>query len=93
MPAPSRISVFIPSHNRPESLARRRQAVAGLKHSRHGFEVIVVDDRNAASPYLVVLAFKDRLDIVYIKQAHRKWPTSRDSRGALGRMRRQPLAR
>ncbi len=82
MSAPSRISVVIPSHNRPEPLARCLQAIAGLKHPRHRFEVIVVDDGSEASPDLVVSAFKDRLDMVYIKQAHRGPAAARNAGAA-----------
>jgi GT2 family glycosyltransferase len=64
------ISVVIPSRNRPESLARCLQAIAGLEYPKDRFEVIVVDDGSEPSLDHVVSAFTDRLDIVSLKQAH-----------------------
>lgn len=64
------ISVVIPTHNRPESLTRCLQAIAGLEHPKDRFEVIVVDDGGEASLDQVVSTFRDRLDIVSLKQAH-----------------------
>ena len=64
------MSVIVPSYNRPASLARCLRALGDLEHPCDRFEVIVVDDGGETSLDPVVSAFRDRLDVVLLEQAH-----------------------
>ena len=63
-------SVIVPTYGRPGQLTTCLQALAGLRYPREQFEVIVVDDGGALPLDGVVAAFRDRLDLTLLKQAH-----------------------
>jgi GT2 family glycosyltransferase len=63
-------SVIVPTYGRPGQLALCLQAVAQLHYPREHFEVIVVDDGGALPLDEVIAAFRDRLDVTLLRQAH-----------------------
>ena len=63
-------SVIVPTYRRPGQLTTCLQALAGSRYPREQFEVVVVDDGGAAPLDGVVSAFRDRLDVTLLRQAH-----------------------
>ena len=74
-------SIIVPTRHRPEQLASCLDALARLDYPRDIFEVIVVDDGSETAPEAVVAAFRDRIDVSLITQAHAGPATARN-RGA-----------
>ena len=75
------MSVVIPTHGRPESLARCLAALAGQTLPRHEFEVIVSDDGSPEPVDAVVAAFADRL-AVRVERFPRRGPAAARNSGA-----------
>jgi glycosyltransferase involved in cell wall biosynthesis len=59
------ISVIIPAYNRPDELKRALNSL--VTQSRRDFEVIVCDDGSRDDLQSIVMRFKDRLDVHYIR--------------------------
>ena len=81
------ISIIIPSQDRPEPLTRclRAIATAGVEDPGARFEVIVVNDGGAMALEPVVSAFRDRLHVVLLEQAHAGPAAARNAGAALAR--------
>jgi GT2 family glycosyltransferase len=74
-PAAPTVSVVVPTHGRPESLANCLAALAEQTLPRHAFEVIVCDDGSPEPVAPVVARFSDRLAVRVIRQP-RKGPAA-----------------
>lgn len=64
------VSLIIPTFNRPVRVAALLGALAKLQTSKDAFEVILVDDGSNVPLDAVVAPFRDRLDLVLIRQAN-----------------------
>jgi GT2 family glycosyltransferase len=62
------ISVIIPTRNRPEALRECLAALAGQDYPPGRFEVIIVDDESTVSLEQIVSAFRDQLDVTFLRQ-------------------------
>jgi GT2 family glycosyltransferase len=68
-PAPTRISIVVPTHGRPHFLAGCLGGLARLEYPRDRFQAIVVDDGGDGSSDAVVRPFEDRLELELVRQA------------------------
>jgi GT2 family glycosyltransferase len=75
------VSVVVPTHGRPEALARCLEALAAQDHPDDRMEVIVVDDAGSPPATAVVGRFADRLPVRLLTQPHRG-PARARNRGA-----------
>jgi glycosyltransferase involved in cell wall biosynthesis len=75
------VSVIVPTHDRPEGVARCLGALAAQTFERGRFEVIVVDDGSRLPPQAAVAGVADRLDAMLVLQA-RGGPASARNAGA-----------
>lgn len=75
-------SVVIPTYQRPERIAGCLQALTCLDYPRERFEVLVVDDGSDMPPEKIVHSFRDRLNAVFLSQAH-AGPAQARNTGAL----------
>src|SRR5205085_2187047 len=72
-------SIIIPTYARLERLAICLGALARLEYPRDRFEVIVVDDGSDRSPESVISNFRDRFNIILLKQSHAGPATARNA--------------
>ncbi|HSW49053.1 MAG TPA: glycosyltransferase family 2 protein [Bryobacteraceae bacterium] len=63
-------SIVVPTYNRPRRLAGFLESLTRLDYRRDGFEVVLVDDGSEADLEPVAAAFRDRLNIVFLRQSH-----------------------
>ncbi|MFB3778107.1 MAG: glycosyltransferase family 2 protein [Bryobacteraceae bacterium] len=63
-------SIIVPTYNRPRRLAGFLESLTKLDYRRDAFEVVLVDDGSEADLEPVAAAFRDRLNIVFIRQSH-----------------------
>ncbi|MCB0310325.1 MAG: glycosyltransferase family 2 protein, partial [Bdellovibrionales bacterium] len=63
-----KISVILPTYNRPSILARCLEGFAAQDIPSSDFEVVIVDDGSDPPAYGVVRSFEERLNIQYIYQ-------------------------
>src|SRR4029450_2174872 len=76
-----RISVIIPTLDRPEELRRCLESLAHQSLRRHEYEIIVVDDGGLRPLDDVVVSFRERLQIVLYRQ-QRSGPGAARNTGA-----------
>lgn len=70
MPMGPSFSIIVPTYDRARPLAACLDAIARLTYPRTRFEVVVVDDGGRTSPAETVEAFRDRLPVRLLSQAH-----------------------
>jgi GT2 family glycosyltransferase len=75
------VSVVVPTHGRPKSLARCLTALSEQTLPRHLFEVIVCDDDSPTPVEPVVAQFRDRLALTLVRQP-RSGPAAARNEGA-----------
>lgn len=63
-------SIIIPTYNRPRQIVACLECLTRLDYPRDRFEVIVVDDGSDVPLTDAVKPFKDRLNLVFIRQAN-----------------------
>jgi len=80
-----RVSVVIPTADRPDCLERLLAGLAAQEFPRGDFEVVVVDDGSAPPVAPLVAAFRDRLDVHYVWQARSGPAKARNRAIALAR--------
>ena len=80
-----RVSVVVPTRDRPLALARCLDALAGLEYPRDRFEVLVVDDASARPLEALVAAYRARIDVTLVVQAHAGPAAARNAGAARGR--------
>lgn len=80
MPPVRRISVVVPTHDRPDGLARCLDALARCGRPGTGLEVVVVDDGGARPAAPVVERAADALDVRCVRQ-ERRGPAAARNRG------------
>jgi glycosyltransferase involved in cell wall biosynthesis len=76
-----RFSIIIPAYGRPEALRRCLLGLAALEYPRDEFEVLVVDDGSPEPLEAITCAFRDRMNVTYIRQEN-AGPASARNRGA-----------
>lgn len=75
------LSVIVPTHGRPEALARCLNALTGQRHPADRYEVIVVDDGAAGPQPARIEARREGLEITLLRQ-ERAGPATARNRGA-----------
>jgi GT2 family glycosyltransferase len=75
------VSVVIPTHDRPKSLARCLEALAEQTLPRHAFEVVVCDDGSREPVAPKVQEFADRMQLRVVRRA-RSGPAAARNAGA-----------
>jgi len=75
------VSVIVPAHGRPDSLARCLEALSAQTFPRNGFEVIVCDDGSPKSLARAVAPFATRLTLQLVRQPN-AGPAAARNRGA-----------
>ena len=63
-------SIIVPTYNRPERLRGFLDCLTQLEYPQPSLEVIVIDDGSVPSLEPVVDRFRDRLNIVFLRQNH-----------------------
>lgn len=68
--SPPFISVIVPTYDRPVQLAKCLRALSAQEYPRNHFEVLIVNDGSIASMNEPIDAFRHRVDVTLLKQAH-----------------------
>ena len=63
-------SIVVPTYNRPRRLAGFLDSLTRQQYSRDGFEVVLIDDGSEADLEPVAAGFRDRLNVVFLRQSH-----------------------
>jgi len=63
-------SIIIPTYRRRKQLAACLESIAQLQYPRDRFEVLVVSDETEMPPEDIVRAFRDKLTVTLLTQAH-----------------------
>lgn len=63
-------SIVTPTYNRPDRLKKYLESLTRLDYPRDAFEVILVDDESQLPLEPVTGPFRDRLNIVFLRQPH-----------------------
>ena len=74
-------SIVVPTFNRPVQLASCLSALANLDYPHDRYEVILVDDGSSTPVASVAEVFRDRLDLVLLRQEN-AGPSAARNRGA-----------
>lgn len=85
MAAPPRFSIVIPTRDRPRDLDACLTALAELDYPAERYEVVVVDDGGSVPAEPVVHAYRDRLDVRALRQAHGGPAAARNAGAAAAR--------
>ena len=77
-----RVSVIIPTFNRPAHVAKCLESLARMKAPRGGLEVVVVDDGGSETLLAIVAPFASRINARLLRQEN-AGPAAARNRGAL----------
>ena len=63
-------SIVAPTYNRPARLNTFLESLTRLDYPRSGFEVVLVDDGTNVDLEPIAAGFRDRLNVVFLRQNH-----------------------
>lgn len=86
---PLHFAIIVPTHNRPDGLARCLDSIARLRYPRTDFEVIIVDDGSHVSvtPTIDDARRRHRLDVTLVRQDNAGPAAARNTGAARARAR------
>ncbi len=86
---PLQFAIIVPTHNRPDELARCLNAIALLRYPRNAFEVIVVDDGSdvPVTPTIDDIRLRQRLEVTLVRQDNAGPAAARNAGAARARAR------
>jgi GT2 family glycosyltransferase len=72
-------SIVVPTYNRPRRLAGFLESLTGQDYDPDGFEVVLIDDGSEVDLEPVAEGFRDRLNVVFLRQSHGGVARGRDA--------------
>jgi GT2 family glycosyltransferase len=63
-------SIVVPTYNRPQRLTDFLESLTRLDYDKDGFEVVLIDDGSDVDLQPVAAAFRERLNVVFLRQSH-----------------------
>jgi GT2 family glycosyltransferase len=63
-------SIVVPTYNRPKRLAGFLASLTLLNYDRDAFEVVLIDDGSEVDLEPVAAAYRERLNVVFLRQSH-----------------------
>jgi GT2 family glycosyltransferase len=67
---PLEFSIVVPTYNRPQRLHGFLESLTRLDYPKDRFEVVLVDDGSDVDLEPVAARFRDRLNVVFLRQSH-----------------------